>query len=149
MSLTRRGKITTAFLIAAVAFGIGRTQSFEAGAHPEPVKVETVASKTTLPAPIAVKVPIPDLPTKPCSDDGGRSCYWDVKNQPAYWVDRNDRVTYLQPKLNDQTKRRLWEAGQRKAGAEDWGTIDGHRFCWAHVGDTSYIKCWDGYKTTS
>ncbi|APC43311.1 hypothetical protein Joe_71 [Streptomyces phage Joe] len=147
MSLTRRGQFFTALVIAGVAFGFGAQQN-QADAKPaDTVAVETVSAAK--PEPIAIKVPIPDLPTKPCSDDGGRSCYWDVKNQPAYWVDRNDRVTYLQPKLNDQTKRRLWEAGQRKAGAEDWGTVDGHRFCWAHVGNTSYIKCWDGYKTTS
>ncbi|WJN62853.1 hypothetical protein [Streptomyces phage phiScoe2] len=147
MSLTRRGKFITVTLIGAVAFGIGRAQ-VPADAKPaDSVKVETVSSAS--PEPIAIKVPVPALPTKPCSDDGGRNCYWDVKNQPAYWVDRNDRVTYLQPKLNDSTKRRLWEAGEKKKGAESWGTVDGHRFCWARIGDTSYVKCWDGYKTTS
>ncbi|WJN63004.1 hypothetical protein [Streptomyces phage phiScoe25] len=145
--MTKRNKIVTGFLILAVGFGIGQTQRPEEAQAKDAVTVQTVASQT--PQPIAVKVPVPDLPTKPCSDDGGRNCYWDQKNQAAYWVDRNGRVTYLQPKLNDQTKRRLWEAGQRKKGAEDWGTVDGHRFCWAIIGDTSYVKCWDGYKTTS
>ncbi|WJN63478.1 hypothetical protein [Streptomyces phage phiScoe56] len=144
-----RHKILAVVTLLGVGYGIGSGNlDVESKANHTPaVTVQTVADSK--PEPIVIKVPVPDLPTKPCSDDGGRSCYWDVKNQPAYWVDRNDRVTYLQPKLNDQTKRRLWEAGQRKSGAEDWGTVDGHRFCWAHVGDTSYIKCWDGYKTTS
>ncbi|MGW0705110.1 hypothetical protein ACWD4G_03885 [Streptomyces sp. NPDC002643] len=30
-----------------------------------------------------------------------------------------------------------------------WGVIDGHRDCWALIGDTSYVTCRDGYKTTS
>ncbi|MFI1655642.1 hypothetical protein ACH4ZU_12145 [Streptomyces sp. NPDC020472] len=30
-----------------------------------------------------------------------------------------------------------------------WGVIDGHRDCWAQIGDTSYVTCRDGYKTTS
>ncbi|WJN62690.1 hypothetical protein [Streptomyces phage phiScoe10] len=147
--MTRKGKIVSAFLIAAVGFGIGQTQR-PAEAQPT-VKVEPVAAAK--PEPIAVKVPVPELPTKECTPDGGRDCWWEggelKGKQPSYWVDRNGRVTYLQPKLNDQTKRRLWEAKQRKAGAEDWGTIDGHRFCWAVIGDTSYVTCWDGYKTSS
>lgn len=151
MSITRRGKFVSAFLILAVGFGIGQTQR-PAEAQPE-VKVESVASRTPLPSPIAVKVPVPDLPTRECTPDGGRNCYWDggeLKGKsPSYWVDRNGRVTYLRPALNDQTKRRLWEAKQRKVGAEEWGTVDGHRFCWAVIGDTSYVTCWDGYKTTS
>jgi hypothetical protein len=149
MTLTNKGKFASALLIAAVGFGIGQTQH-HAEAQPT-VKVETVAAAK--PEPIAVKVPVPDLPTKECTPDGGRNCWWEggelKGKQPAYWVDGNGRVTYLQPKLNDQTKRRLWEAGQRKKGAEEWGTVDGHRFCWALIGDTSYVKCWDGYKTTS
>ncbi|QEQ94104.1 hypothetical protein SEA_SAFTANT_72 [Streptomyces phage Saftant] len=141
-------KILAATTLVAVGWGLGNGK-VEVNAAPDKpvVSVENVSSAK--PEPIAIKVPVPDLPTKPCSDDGGRNCYWDVKNQPAYWVDRNDRVTYLQPKLNDSTKRRLWEAGQKKKGAESWGTVDGHRFCWARIGDTSYVTCWDGYKTTS
>ncbi|WJN62769.1 hypothetical protein [Streptomyces phage phiScoe15] len=151
MSITRRGKFVSAFLILAVGFGIGQTQRPADAKPQDAVTVQTVASAK--PQPIAVKVPVPDLPTRECTPDGGRNCYWDggeIKGkQPSYWVDRNGRVTYLQPKLNDQTKRRLWEASQRKKGAEEWGTVDGHRFCWAVIGDTSYVKCWDGYKTTS
>jgi hypothetical protein len=30
-----------------------------------------------------------------------------------------------------------------------WGEIDGHPDCWALIGDTSYVTCRDGYKTTS
>lgn len=30
-----------------------------------------------------------------------------------------------------------------------WGTVDGHRQCWAYVADTSYVACPDGYTTSS
>ncbi|MFJ3974865.1 hypothetical protein [Streptomyces sp. NPDC090021] len=40
--------------------------------------------------------------------------------------------------------------GRMKAeGRVPWGEYDGHRDCWALIGDTSYITCRDGYKTTS
>lgn len=32
---------------------------------------------------------------------------------------------------------------------EFWGEVDGHRDCWARIGDTSYVLCRDGYRTTS
>ena len=32
---------------------------------------------------------------------------------------------------------------------EYWGTYDGHPECYAEVGDTTYIRCADGYMTTS
>jgi hypothetical protein len=34
-------------------------------------------------------------------------------------------------------------------GREFWGEVDGHRDCWARIGDTSYVLCRDGYRTTS
>lgn len=34
-------------------------------------------------------------------------------------------------------------------GRVPWGEYDGHRDCWALVGDTSYITCRDGFETTS
>ncbi|QPB09976.1 hypothetical protein CPT_Sitrop_062 [Streptomyces phage Sitrop] len=152
-------KILTVLAFGAVAFGAG-THNAQTAAAPAPsVKVETVATAKPTPLPavtkyIQVKVPSGDLPTRPCSAEGGRDCYWDGGKElngkaPSYWVDRNGQVVYLNGKWNDTAKRKTWESAQIKAGRESWGTIEGHRFCYAKVGDTSYITCWDGYKTTS
>ncbi|WJN63165.1 hypothetical protein [Streptomyces phage phiScoe44] len=154
-----RTKILSVLAFGALAFGAG-THNAQTAAAPAPaVKVETVASAKPTPLPavtkyIEVKVPTGELPTNPCSDEGGRNCYWDGGKElngksPSYWVDRNGVVTYLNPKWNDTVKRLTWEAGQRKAGHEKWGTVEGHRDCWAKIGDTSYVYCWDGYRTTS
>ena len=46
-------------------------------------------------------------------------------------------------------------AMQRKAGEqgpfeiEFWGTVDGHHHCYAVIGETSYVWCRDGYRTSS
>lgn len=100
--------------------------------------------------------PLPKLPTRPCSDDNTitHSCYWDAAKMGngkgySYIVDARGNVIYLNPKLNKQDARLKFNATQSRAGKEHWGTVDGHRFCWAKVGDTSYIQCFDGYKTTS
>ncbi|MEU9057862.1 hypothetical protein AB0D13_02915 [Streptomyces sp. NPDC048430] len=100
--------------------------------------------------------PLLKLPTKPCSDDNTitRSCYWDAAKRGngkgySYIVDARGNVIYLNPKLNNQAARVKFNDTQSRAGKEHWGTVDGHRFCWAKVGDTSYIQCFDGYKTTS
>ncbi|MEU0739230.1 hypothetical protein [Streptomyces sp. NPDC006134] len=42
-----------------------------------------------------------------------------------------------------------FEDEQRQAGREFWGDLDGHKDCWAQVGDTSYVECRDGYLTSS
>jgi hypothetical protein len=156
-----RHKIAAVFTLVAFGYGLGSGHldlNVEAKGK-APVEVQTVASAkpVTLPAKveyIEVKVPTGNLPTTPCSDEGGRNCYWDGGKElngkaPSYWVDRNGVVTYLNPKWNDTVKRLTWEAGQRKANHEKWGTVDGHRDCWAKVGNTSYVYCWDGYKTSS
>lgn len=97
-----------------------------------------------------------ELPTRPCTEDDAvsRNCYWDAAKMGngkgySYFVDRAGEVFYLNPKLNNKTARLKFNAAQKKAGKELWGTVDGHRFCWAKVGDTSYVTCFDGYKTTS
>ncbi|QMP84612.1 hypothetical protein KGG93_gp74 [Streptomyces phage Endor2] len=154
-----RHKIAAVAAILVVGYGIGHTDA----ETPDAVKVETVATVAPKPKPVTlpakpeyiiVKVPTGDLPTAKCSAEGGRNCFWDGGKElngqsPSYWVDRNGQVVYLNGKWNDTAKRKTWEAAQKKAGREDWGTIEGHRFCYAKVGDTSYITCWDGYKTTS
>lgn len=106
--------------------------------------------------PIAAKyTPTPVLPTRPCRDDSDdRNCYWDAGQRGnrkgySYWVDRHGKVTYLNPKLNDPAKRKAWELKNRKLKREYWGTVWGHRLCWAKVGDTSYIYCFDGFRETS
>ncbi|WJN63398.1 hypothetical protein [Streptomyces phage phiScoe55] len=154
-----RHKVAATFALLVVGYGIGAQDTEPA--ESKPVKVETVATTAAKPTPlpakpeyIIVKVPSGDLPTRPCSAEGGRDCFWDGGKQldgksPSYWVDRNGQVVYLNGKWNDTAKRKTWEAAQKKAGREDWGTIDGHRFCYAKIGDTSYVTCWDGYKTTS
>jgi hypothetical protein len=109
----------------------------------------------TLPAQVRY-VPVFHLPTRPCSEDNTviRDCYWDGGKQGngkaySYYIDRGGRVIYLNPKLNDQAARLKFNQAQHDAGKEHWGTYDGHQFCWAKVGDTSYITCFDGYKTTT
>ncbi|AUG87254.1 hypothetical protein KGG77_gp14 [Streptomyces phage Omar] len=96
------------------------------------------------------------LPTRPCSEDNTvvRDCYWDAAQRGngkgySYYITRSGSVVYLNPKLNDETARLKFNQAQAKAGKEHWGTVDGHQFCWAKVGDTSYITCFDGYKTTT
>ncbi|MGC4928053.1 hypothetical protein [Streptomyces sp. DT117] len=42
-----------------------------------------------------------------------------------------------------------FEDEQREAGREFWGVVDGHKDCWAEIGDTSYVECRDGYLTSS
>ncbi|MEX1655546.1 hypothetical protein ABZ960_20590 [Streptomyces pseudovenezuelae] len=109
----------------------------------------------TLPAQVKC-VPVFRLPTRPCSEDNtvAGNCYWDAAKRGdskgySYYIERSGSVVYLNPKLNDQAARLKFNAAQAKAGKELWGTVDGHQFCWAKVGDTSYVTCFDGYKTTS
>ncbi|MEU0674499.1 hypothetical protein ABZ330_16690 [Streptomyces sp. NPDC006172] len=132
-------------IIAVVAVTAGfllgnATQTSEAA----PVEVEPVASATWR------------LPTRPCTEDDSvdRNCYWDAAKRGngkgySYVVDVRGNVIYLNPRLNDEAARLKFNNAQFKAGKEWWGTVDGHRFCWAKVGDTSYVTCFDGYKTTS
>jgi hypothetical protein len=108
------------------------------------VQVESVAA--TSPA---------SLPTRPCADDSDdKNCYWDAAKRGngkgySYYVDRSGKVTYLNPKLNDPAKREAWVKTNKAAHREYWGTVWGHRLCWAKVGDTSYIHCFDGHRETS
>ncbi|MEU5446910.1 hypothetical protein [Streptomyces californicus] len=128
-----------------------------AGALAEPPKPSTTITTGSADAVLASTVgPLLKLPTRPCSDDNTitRSCYWDAAKMGngkgySYVVDAQGNVIYLNPKLNKQDARLKFNNIQSRAGKEHWGTVDGHRFCWAKVGDTSYIQCFDGYKTTS
>lgn len=108
------------------------------------------------PKPVAAKyITAPSLPTRPCRDDSDDvNCFWDAGQRGnrkgySYWVDRVGNVTYLDPKLNDKRKRKAWTNTNRKLKREYWGTVWGHRLCWAKVGDTSYIYCFDGYRETT
>lgn len=100
--------------------------------------------------------PTPKLPTRACpeEDSASRNCYWDAAKRGngkghSYFVDRLGKVTYLNPKLNDQAARNAFALKKKRAGWESWGTYDGHRLCFALVDDTTLIQCFDGYKTTS
>ncbi|MFF4510618.1 hypothetical protein [Streptomyces mirabilis] len=112
------------------------------------------AKPVTLPAKVKY-VPVFHLPTRPCSEDSDdRNCYWDAAKRGngkgySYYVDRFGTVTYLNPKLNDTKKRVAWINTNKKLHREYWGTVFGHRLCWAKVGETSYIYCFDGYRETS
>lgn len=98
----------------------------------------------------------PKLPTRPCPDDDteSRNCYWDAAKRGngkgySYYVDARNKVTYLNPKLNNQAARNAFALSKKRAGWEYWGVVFGHRFCWAKVGNTSYIQCFDGFRETS
>lgn len=112
------------------------------------------ASEKTVPI-AATYSSTPVLPTRPCRDDSDdRNCFWDAGKRGngkgySYWVDRAGNVKYLDPRLNSPAKRKAWTALNKKAKRTYWGTVWGHRLCWAKVGDTSYIYCFDGHRETS
>ncbi|KPC89529.1 hypothetical protein ADL35_02265 [Streptomyces sp. NRRL WC-3753] len=117
--------------------------------HEPPASAQSVTVVTTTQDTIG-------LPTRPCTDDGtvDYACYWDAATMgngegSSYVVDDRGHVIYLDPRLNGTAERVAFNDRQAAQGKELWGTYDGHRFCWAKVGDTSYITCFDGYKTTT
>ncbi|MFD7976745.1 hypothetical protein [Streptomyces sp. NPDC059071] len=119
----------------------------------------SVAHEVSRPEPVGqteLLVTTPVLPTKPCpeEDTDSTNCFWDAAQRGngeghSYWVDAHGKVTYLDPKLNVEAERVAWDYEKQKAGWEDWGTVFGHRLCWAKVGDTSYIECFDRFRETS
>lgn len=135
-----------AALLGGLIYSSPASASPAAKPSPKPVAV-----------PVAVKyVPVFHVPTRPCSDDDAntRNCYWDAAKRGngkgySYYVDRTGNVNYLNPKLNDRAKRDAWKRKNKAAHREYWGTYDGHQLCYATVGDTSYVYCFDGYKTTT
>lgn len=121
-------------------------------AHEPPAPRQSVSVVTTTPA----TQDTINLPIRPCTEDGtvDYSCYWDAATMGngegnSYVVDDKGHVIYLDARLNDIAERVEFNGEQAAQGKELWGTYDGHRFCWAKVGDTSYITCFDGYKTTT
>jgi hypothetical protein len=143
-------KRTLATLAIGVAVGGITLGGVHAEAAPQPPKViRVVVTK-----PIIVEVPTSRLPKKACGYEDDNDCFWDAGKRGngkgySFWVDKQGRVIYLDAKLRDKEKQLAWDNAQRKAGKENWHTVDGHRDCWAKIGDTSYVQCWDGYKTTS
>ncbi|KQX37012.1 hypothetical protein ASD97_09970 [Streptomyces sp. Root63] len=99
---------------------------------------------------------LPKLPTKACKDDDSNSvnCYWDAAKRGngkghSYYVTAKGQVVYLNPKLNNEAARTKFARAKKAAGWDYWGEVGGHRLCWAKVGDTSYIQCFDGFRETS
>ncbi|MFG2923913.1 hypothetical protein ACGFYA_20720 [Streptomyces sp. NPDC048305] len=119
-----------------------------------PASASAAPAKPKLPT-VTKYVPVFHVPTRPCADDfDDRNCYWDAAKRGngkgySYYVDRTGNVTYLNPKLNDKVKRQAWKRTNQAAKREYWGTVWGHRLCYAKVGNTSYIYCFDGYRETS
>jgi hypothetical protein len=138
----------TAKIAAVVALATGFLLGSATTTSPrDEVQVESVAT--------AISYSPASLPTRPCADDSDdKNCYWDAAKRGngkgySYYVDRAGNVTYLNPKLNDPAKRVAWVKTNKAAHREYWGTVWGHRLCWAKVGDTSYIYCFDGHRETS
>jgi hypothetical protein len=138
----------TAKIATVVALATGFLLGSATSTSPrDAVQVESVAT--------AISYSPASLPTRPCADDSDdKNCYWDAAKRGngkgySYYVDRSGKVTYLNPKLNDPAKREAWVKANKAAHREYWGTVWGHRLCWAKVGDTSYIYCFDGHRETS
>lgn len=152
-------KLSTKTLLVALTLGVlgGLANRTEAEAAPSPRPIPISAKVSVAKLPPAVKVaPLTKLPTRPCTEDDttSRNCFWDAARQGngkghSYWVDAQGRLTYLDPKLNNETKRKLFALGKQAAGWEHWGVVFGHQLCYAKVGDTSYIRCYDGFRETS
>jgi hypothetical protein len=138
----------TAKIATVVALATGFLLGSATSTSPrDAVQVESVAT--------AISYSPASLPTRPCADDSDdKNCYWDAAKRGngkgySYYVDRSGKVTYLNPKLNDPAKREAWVKANKAAHREYWGTVWGHRLCWAKVGDTSYVYCFDGHRETS
>ncbi|WP_327292469.1 hypothetical protein [Streptomyces sp. NBC_01198] len=150
-----------------VLYGIGAGLALVLAAHvggsykvvhtQEAAKAKPRVTSTATPAhgiPKTVKVPSVKLPTKACGDDVTRNCFHDAARSGdgrgySYWVDAVGWVTYLDPKKNDTAQRLAWGDDKKAAGWVAWGAYDGHQDCYAKVGDTTYIVCWDDFHTTS
>lgn len=148
-------KILLSVLTLGLLGGLASHTEAEASPSPRPVPVSATVKVSKLPP--AVKVaPLSKLPTRPCAEDDStsRDCFWDAARRGngeghSYWVDKQGRLTYLDPKLNNETKRKLFALGKQAAGWEHWGVVFGHQLCYAKVGDTSLIQCFDGFRETS
>ncbi|UFD98004.1 hypothetical protein PQC18_gp66 [Streptomyces phage Pablito] len=133
-------------LAFCLAFGtIGGLANAQAAPAPKPLPIHAPSFTTG-----------PKLPTRPCPEDDAatRNCYWDAAKMGngkghSYIVDARGKVIYLNPALNNEAKRRAFTVSKQRAGWEYWGVVFGHQLCWAKVGDTSYIHCFDGFRETS
>ncbi|MFE9925177.1 hypothetical protein ACFYQA_27465 [Streptomyces sp. NPDC005774] len=141
-------KLATKSVLTLLLLTLGSSLLFSSPAEAADWKPTAKASKTQY-------VPTPVLPTRPCRDDSDdRNCYWDAAKRGngkgySYWVDRAGNVKYLDPKLNSPAKRKAWKQENQKLKREYWGTVWGHRLCWAKVGNTTYIYCFDGHRETT
>jgi hypothetical protein len=62
----------------------------------------------------------------------------------AFAVSLGATASYTEP-----DPRPTWEEEREADGWVYWGEADGHHGCYALIGDTSFIDCPDGYRTTS
>lgn len=92
------------------------------------------------------------LPDRPCNASRVTNCFWDAGRHGggwSYWTDSRGGVHFLDPRHNSDSARLAWQREMRSDGWHRLGTVDGHNHCYVKFGDTSRVKCWDGYTTTS
>lgn len=95
------------------------------------------------------------IPSRSCSmEDTERNCFMDAGRRgggAAFWRDGGGHVVYLDDRLNNKARRLAWQRDMVDAGWERWrgSLIDGRSHCYAMWGDTTDIRCWGGYRTTS
>ncbi|MGW7434697.1 hypothetical protein [Streptomyces sp. NPDC054849] len=140
---------------ALFAFAAGITVDLAAAHLAESAPSASSTDQITLTS-SSVRPPSPKLPTRPCPEDDGtaKNCYWDAAQLGngkghSYIVDARGKLIYLDPKLNNPSARLKFARQKQAAGWEFWGAVWGHQLCWAKVGDTSYIHCFDGFRETS
>ncbi|QNE75299.1 hypothetical protein F0344_12345 [Streptomyces finlayi] len=143
-----------AVIIAAAASLVVASLASTLAESPKPTTSITAGPAEVVLASTAA--PLSKLPTKACKDDDSSSvnCYWDAAKRGngkgySYYVTAKGQVVYLNPKLNNEAARTKFARAKKAAGWENWGEVFGHRLCWAKVGDTSYIQCFDGFRETS
>jgi len=105
------------------------------------------------------------------NEDGPGPCRWDAKVSGngvghSFWIDCAQFTHYdsaadqkrwgaemntgARPyKSTCSEDMRQWHDARRAAGWKYFGTYDGHKACYALIGDTTIFECADGYNTTS
>lgn len=116
-----------------------------AGAHGSHTIADNTANASTIVGSLDARKVL--IPTTPCKFEDSTNCFWDAGTQGnghghSFWTDRDGHVSYLDPRFG-------FAVAMRDSGWRFWGVYDGHHLCFAKVGDTMLIRCYDGYRTTS